>query len=309
MAVTTPIAMGFLRRNRRPEKHIPPVSLPVPPETAQLREVATASQKNPARRSDRILTPIRIQVSGVDAAGNSFEEETITISVNKHGACISSQHMFRPNQEITIQNLETNITTKFRVVGELGRVFGDRREWGVETDCPDCNIWGLEFALPPDDAQPKVLISCTDCQKGILSPLSSIEYDVLLYTGVISRHCQFCDQTTRWAPSGKPPEPLLIARAVRPVSSPMERRKHRRRNLMMLLRVRNKQGGSETAQTLDVSKGGVRFLSKRTYQVGDTIYLTLPSSDKTTPAETRGVIVRAELSQRGTSYGVRFEKE
>jgi len=77
----------------------------------------------------------------------------------------------------------------------------------------------------------------------------------------------------------------------------------------MLLRVRNNQGESEVAQTLDVSKGGVRFLSKRTYQVGDSVYLTLPSADKTAPTETRGCIVRAELSQRGTAYGVRFEKD
>ena len=301
--------MRFPRHNRQSERQIPPVHPPVTAETTNPREGAPAPKLSSARRSDRILTPIRIQVSGVDAAGNSFEEETITISVNKHGACISLQQALRPNEQIKIQNLENGIATKFRVVGELRQVFGARREWGVETDCPNCNIWGLEFALPPDDAQPKVLISCTDCQKGILSPLSSIEYDVLLYTGVISRHCQFCDQTTRWAPSGNPPEPLLIARAVRPVSNALERRKHRRRNLMMLLRVRNKQGGSETAQTLDVSKGGVRFLSKRTYQVGDTVYLTLPSADKAVATETRGCIVRAELSQRGTSYGVRFEKD
>lgn len=290
------------------------LTMPAPPaletvETSNAAATRSAIIPNPTRRSDRILTPIRIRVSGAEALGDTFEEETITVSVNKHGACISLQHTLRPDQEINIQNLENGIATKFRVVGELRQVFGARREWGVETHCPECNIWGLDFALPPDDTQPKVLISCTDCQKGILSPLSSIEYDVLLYTGVISRHCQFCDQTTRWAPSGNPPEPLLIARAVRPVSSPLERRKHRRRNLTMILRVRNEQGQSETAQTLDVSKGGVRFLSKRTYQVGDPVYLTLPSADKTTPTETRGCIVRAELSQRGTAYGVRFEKQ
>ncbi len=301
--------MRFRWRTRKPEKQLPPPRLQGTIGTINAPAPDPAINVRTSRRSDRILNPIRIRVSGVDAAGNSFEEETITVSVNKHGACISLQHVLRPNQEINIQNLENGITTKFRVVGELRQVFGARREWGVETACPECNIWGLEFALPPDDAQPKVLISCTDCQKGILSPLSSIEYDVLLYTGVISRHCQFCDQTTRWAPSGNSPEPLLIARAVRPVSSPLERRKHRRHNMTMLLRVRNKQGESEVAQTLDVSKGGVRFLSKRTYQAGDVVYMTLPSADKAVPTETRGCIVRAELSQRGTAYGVRFEKD
>jgi PilZ domain len=299
--------MRFRWRTRKSEQQLPP--------PRSQGTIGTIKAPDPAinvrtsRRSDRILNPIRIRVYGFDASGNTFEEETITVSVNKHGACISLQHMLRPEQEINIQNLENGIATKFRVVGELRQVFGARREWGVETHCPECNIWGLEFESPPDDAQPKVLISCTECKKGTLSPLTSIEYDVLLYTGVISRHCQFCDQTTRWGPSGNPPEPLLIARAVRPVSSPLERRKHRRHNMTMLLRVRNKQGEAETAQTLDVSKGGVRFLSRRTYQVGDSVYVTLPSADKTTPTETRGCIVRAELNQRGTAYGVRFEKD
>ena len=300
--------MRFRWRTRKAEPSLPPPAARGKVEMPKAPAADRAMNPNPTRRSDRILTPIRIRVSGADAFGETFEEETITVSVNKHGACISLQHMLQREQQISILNLENGISASFRVVGELRQVFGARREWGVETDCPECNIWGLQFELPPDDAQPKVLISCTECRKGILSPLTSIEYDVLLYTGVISRHCQFCDQTTRWAPSGNPPEPLLIARAVRPVSSPLERRKHRRHNLTMLLRVRNKQGEAETAQTLDVSKGGVRFLSRRTYQVGDPVNLTLPSADKTTPTETRGCIVRAELTQRGTAYGVRFEK-
>lgn len=244
----------------------------------------------------------------MDALGDSFEEETITISVNKHGACISLQHTLRREQAIQILNLENGISTSFRVVGELRQVFGDRREWGVETHCPDCNIWGLEFDPMPNDAQPKVLISCTECRKGALTPLTSIEYDVLLYTGVISRHCEFCDQTTRWGPGGNPPEPVLIARTVRPTANPMERRKHRRHNVTILLRIRMENGESETVQTLDVSKGGLRFLSRRDYQVGSAVYLTLPSSEKASPTETRGCIVRAESRQRGTAYGVRFEK-
>jgi hypothetical protein len=268
-----------------------------------------ATKVMPSRRSDRILAPIRIHVSGVDASGEPFEEDTITISVNKYGACISLQHMLLRDQEITIQNLENEVATQFRVVGELRHVFGARREWGVETHCPECNIWGLDFVLPPDDAQPKVLICCADCRNGALSPISSMEYDVLLFTGVISRHCEHCDQTTRWVPSGHSPEPQLIARAVRPVPSGLERRRHRRQRLTMLLRVRNDKGESEIAQTLDASKGGVCFVSKRTYRLGDLLYLTLPSADKPVPVETRGCIVRADASPRGTLYGVRFEKD
>ena len=109
--------MRFLRRNRRSEHPVPPVQPPGTAEAIRPREAAQVPNPNPTRRSDRILTPIQIRVSGVDAFGDTFEEQTITVSVNKHGACISLQHMLRPEQEINIQNLENGIATKFRVVG------------------------------------------------------------------------------------------------------------------------------------------------------------------------------------------------
>jgi hypothetical protein len=301
--------MRFLRRNRRSEPALPPIPTPVTAEPTRPPEVAPTPNMTPSRRSDRILTPIRIRVSGVNAAGDPFEEDSITISVNKHGACISLQNVLQPEQEITILNLENGVAAKFRVVGELRQVFGGRREWGVETHCPECNIWGLEFELPPEDAQPKVLVSCAECKNGVLTSLSSIQYDVLLYTGVISRHCEQCGQTTRWVPSGNSPEPQLIARALRPVPAALERRKHRRVHVTMLLRLRNEKGESETVQTLDASKGGVCFLSRRSYRVGECLYFTLPSTDKPAPTETRGCVVRAELGRQGTIYGVRFEKD
>ena len=260
------------------------------------------------RRSDRILVPLRIRVTGLDASSESFEEDSVTISVNKHGACISLQHLVLPEQKLTIRNLENGIATEFRVVGELRQVFGTRHEWGVESLCPECNIWGLDFAMPPEGAQPKILLCCAACKDGALRTISSIEYDVLLYTGVISRHCERCEQTTRWEPSGHSPEPQLIARAVKPVPAPLERRRHRRLKLTMLVRVRDARGESEVVQTLDVSKGGVCIVSKRTYKVGELLSLTLPSTDKPVPVEATGRVVRAQSTPRGNVYGVMFEK-
>jgi hypothetical protein len=295
-------AVGFTGNARESTPRSERPASPAPLESAKpLEEVKR-------RRSDRILVPLRIRVTGLDASSEPFEEESVTISVNKHGACISLQHQIVPAQKLTIKNLENGIATDFRVVGELRQVFGSRREWGVETLCPECNIWGLDFAMPPEGAQPKVMICCAACKNGALSTISSIEYDVLLYTGVISRHCERCDQTTRWEPSGHSPEPQLIARAVKPVPAALERRRHRRLTLTMLLRVRNARGESEIVQTLDVSKGGVCIVSKRAYKVGELLLLTLPSTDKLVPVEASGRVVRAQSTPRGNIYGIMFEK-
>jgi PilZ domain len=256
------------------------------------------------RRSDRILAPLRIRVAGVDASKRQFQEEAITVSVNKHGACISLLHDLKSDQEISIRNLENNIETKFRVVGELRQVFGNRREWGVETLCPDCNIWGLDFEQPPDHVQPKALICCATCKKGLLCSLSSIEYDVLLSTGTISRHCEPCGETTRWEPCKHSSE-LGIASS-RPVPSLIERRKHRRIGLSMLVRIRNSRGDSEVGQTVDVSKGGALFVAKHRYRTGESVYLTLPSKDKPHPIEVSASIVRVQTAERGFLYAVKF---
>jgi PilZ domain len=258
------------------------------------------------RRSDRILAPLRIRVSGVDAGGHAFEEDAITVSVNKHGACISLLHHLVPDNKISVRNLENNVEAQFRVVGELRQVFGNRREWGVETLCPECNIWGLEFEQPPDHIQPRALIWCSKCKNGALCSLSSIEYDVLLYAGAISRHCEPCGETTRWEPLHHVADTGIAP--VSPAPHGDERRKHKRVRLSMLLRVVDSQGQSEVAQTQDVSKGGVLFLAKHRYRVGDILYLTLPSIDKPVPTEARARVVRVQPAERGTLYAVKYEK-
>jgi PilZ domain len=257
------------------------------------------------RRSDRILVPLRILVSGVDAVSKPFQEEAVTVSVNKHGACISLLRQLLPDQKLSIRNLENDVEAEFRVVGELRQVFGERREWGVETLCPECNIWGLDFEQPPDHVQPKALICCSRCGNGSLSSLSSIEYDVLLAAGGISRHCESCGETTRWQPG-------QMGSDLAPGTSPApprvdERRKHRRVRLSMLVRVRDSQGESAVAQTLDVSKGGALFLSRRRHHAGDILYLTLPSTDKPAPVESRARVVRTQMTEHGTLYAVKFE--
>jgi len=127
--------------------------------------------------------------------------------------------------------------------------------------------------------QPKVLIECGACKSAMQSPLSSIEYDVLLATGLISRHCDRCKETTRWKPSEQPvtSEMITQSRQAEPLST--ERRKSRRLNLVMRLRVRNNWGVVDIAETRNVSKGGLCFLTKNssTWATKSTLRCPLPT--------------------------------
>lgn len=260
------------------------------------------------RRSDRILAPTRIRVIGNDVNGVSFAEETVTISFNQHGARISLTHSLLPDDIVLIMNLENSIEEEFRVVGGFQQVFGDRREWGVAAVNPESKIWGIKFMPPAEGIQPKVLIECAACKQAAQSPLSSIEYEVLLSTGLISRHCSRCGEHTRWKPSEQPISAAIIVSSVDNVGKRDEPRKARRLKLVMRIRVRNAWGRSDIAQTRDVSKAGLCFLSALRYNVADMVYITLPFADYQAPIETPGKIVWSAESSSGYFHGVCYQK-
>ncbi len=260
------------------------------------------------RRTDRVLAPVRIRVIGNDVSGVSFSEETVTVSFNQHGARISLTHPLLPDDILLVRNLANNIEEEFRVVGAFQQVFGSRREWGVEALNPESGIWGIEFSKPSDGLQPKVLIECAACKKAAQSPLSSIEYDVLLATGLISRHCDRCNETTRWRPSEQVVSLDMIQKGPKSEPPSTDRRKFRRLKLVMRLRVRTTWGVTDVAQTRDVSKGGLCFLSAQLFNPSDEVYITLPFADNQTPVETKGRIVWSMLATAGRYYGVAYVK-
>ena len=263
--------------------------------------------ENARRRTDRILAPIRIRVIGNDMSGVSFVEETITVSFNQQGARISLNHSLLLDDLVLMKNLENNIEEEFRVVGAFQQVFGDRREWGVEALNLESGIWGVEFSLPAEGLRSKVLIECAACKKAAQSELSSIEYDVLLATGLISRHCDRCGETTRWRPSEQILTADMIA-AAKPRPAGGEMRKVRRIRLNMRIRVRNMWGVSDICQTRDVSKVGLCFVSSQIFPVHDEVFITLPFTDLQVPVETKSRIVWSALGAGGRYYGVSYMK-
>ncbi len=260
------------------------------------------------RRSDRILGSVRIRVIGNNASGISFSEETETISFNKQGARISLTHALLPDDVLLIKNLENQIEEEFRVVGGFQQVFGGRQEWGVEVLNSASEIWGIEFTAPAEGIEPKVLIECAACKTAAHGALSSIEYEVLLSSGLISRHCERCGETTRWKPSTKVLTAEVVAASVRKVEVEGERRKTKRIKLTMRIRVRTVWGVSDIAQTRDVCKAGLGFVSNQRFQVGDEVYITMPFIDRQVPVEAKARIIWTLEASVGQLYGACYVK-
>jgi len=261
------------------------------------------------RRTERILAPIRIRVIGNDASGVSFAEETVTVSFNQQGARISLTHSLLPDDVLLVRNLENGVEEEFRVVGALQQVFGSRCEWGVEAIRPDRDIWGVGFAPNQDSSQPKVLIECGACLTAAQSIVSSIEFEVLLSTGLISRHCDRCNETTRWKPSTQVVTPEMVVRAKKGDTRGLQNtRRTRRLKLTMHLRVRNAWGVMDIAQTRDVSKAGLCFVSSQRFAPGDEIYIILPYAKNQAPLETTGKVIWTAPGTSGQFYGVEYSR-
>jgi hypothetical protein len=240
-------------------------------------------------------------------SGVSFAEETVTVSFNQQGARISLVHSLLADDIVLLTNLENGVEEEFRVVGAFQQVFGSRREWGVEAINQESSIWGVEFAPNDDIAQPKVLIECAACQTAAQTTLSSIEYEVLLATGLISRHCERCNETTRWRPSSQAVTEEILVRSKKAANPGTQTaRRTRRLKLTMQLRVRNSWGVVDIAQTRDVSKAGLCFISTQRFSPTDEIYITLPYAKSQTPVETKGRIVWAAQGNSGRYYGVEY---
>jgi len=60
------------------------------------------------RRSQRILLPLPVRISGERANGSPFSESTHTVVVNAHGALIKLREAVFAGQKLRIKNLGTN---------------------------------------------------------------------------------------------------------------------------------------------------------------------------------------------------------
>jgi hypothetical protein len=255
------------------------------------------------RRSDRIYVQVPVRLSGKDRSGAEFEEETVTVNINRHGACITLTQFIEPEQSVRVKNLRNGLEQDFRVVGLVRQVFGNRAEWGLELTDPEIDFWGVEFVPPPESVEPKILLQCMACSKVLLGFVSRLQFDMLMHTGLISRHCEQCGETTRWQPS-EPELPPEIARRISPPEH--ERRKNRRLRIAMHLRLTGANGESEIVQTADASKGGLCFFSKKPHAVGEWVSLILPYGEGGRPSETLAKVVWAREVPGGKLYGASY---
>jgi hypothetical protein len=289
------------------------------------------------RSSGRIAKEIAILLVGSDMEGKVFSEQTTTVLLSRHGAGILSQYVLSAEQELILRRLDTDKEAVVRVVGQLG-AHGEKYTYGVAFLDLQMDFWGIQFPTLTDSEKEasRVLLQCSSCKAREMVEQSDMESDVYLVNEEIVRSCKRCGSSTIWRratgedaseniplanthlkakESAKPTETLQAASAD-PAPAPQisarpeNKRKHVRTKVNFKACVRSHTFGDDIVTCEDISRGGLRFKSRREYTANTEIEVAAPYSPGTPDIFVRGKIVYvAELKQeRRFRCGVCYAK-
>lgn len=113
-------------------------------------ESQISSSQGNARRSQRVLAHIRVNVRRREGANNVLSEDTHTLVVSAHGALLRLAMIVRPGDALTLKNLMSQEEKEIRVVRM------DQKQTpkavAVEFTTPAPKFWHIDF--PPPDWEP-----------------------------------------------------------------------------------------------------------------------------------------------------------
>ena len=254
------------------------------------------------RRSDRVSIAVPVQVYGTEFTGEAYMEQTQTQLLSRHGAALVMTRKMVPQEQIIIRNLANHREAVAQVVGEMGMQAKDYI-YGVALLDPAVNLWDINFLplSPAEEATLRLLLECKICgaQEQVL--LKEFETDVFGAKENLSRDCQRCREATQWriaAQESLTGQPANGNTRQTPVPSPYggtPGTQNDRKNLRLKLNISacvrlpgfNEQ---EIVEVENVSRGGLSFLSARSYFSGSILEVAAPYTRDAT-----NVFVRSRL--------------
>jgi len=248
------------------------------------------------RRSSRIKEEIPITLIGSDTEGKVFLEHTRTTLISLHGAGVVSQYKLSPEQEMLIRLQDCDKEAEVRVIGQIG-IQVDSFVYGVAFLQAHLNFWGREFLQLTESKARFLTLECSRCQSRESIEHSDLEFDVYAFHENVVRNCKKCGSSTVWRVSSSQikeevissePEqrhessfqsnPEVLPGVPTERNPPENRRKHRRTKVTFAACVRRPGFEDDVVVCEDMSRGGVRFKSRRVYFVDTMIGIAVPYS-------------------------------
>jgi hypothetical protein len=272
----------------------------------------SAMHPSGVRRSGRIAEQIPVTLIGTDTDGKTFLEHTHTLLLSRYGASVVSKYRLSPEQEMILRWPESNKEMDVRIVGQVGMHLANY-SYGVAFLDLKINFWdrGFEQVAELERDSISVALECTRCNRQESVAQGGLELDVYAFNENVIRYCKECATSTTWKvcqATGKP----TPANAELPNARPDEaavpagrnalenKRKHRRLKVNVAVCIRRPGFDDDVAICEDMSRGGVRFRSRRQYFADTNIELAVPytraSSDIFVPAQ---ILWVQDLDERG----------
>jgi hypothetical protein len=250
------------------------------------------------RRSGRIPREIPILLVGSDLDGKVFSENTRTVVLSRHGAGIISQYKLVPEQELIVRRLDKDTEVEIRIVGQIGSQ-SDNYTYGVSFLDPEIDFWGLNFPLSTEAEiqASRALLECSSCKHREAVQHSDLEADVFAINEGIVRFCKNCGSSTFWKqasgdksdwpepaqaqePSSSPKQAAMQSAsapaALKPAAPPENKRKYARTKVNCKACIRQPGHTQDIVTCEDMSRGGLRFKSRKQYFQGTTIEVAAP---------------------------------
>ncbi len=262
---------------------------------------ATSPAFTGVRKSDRIRYGYSLRLIGTDQNGYEFEGDARTEVVTRDGGLLVTAFTLATGQKINLARADKKLEA--RVIGQCG-IRDESNLYGFQFTEPAIGFWDVKFPeLTEGSGVARLVLQCSRCSRQEVMHLGEIEMVVFENMHLIPHRCENCGNETLWnEPQIVGDNGVVVGSRAYDVRSQLLQprrtsndRKYTRISMKNAKACLHRKGFADDIVTVvDLSRGGVRFLSLVDYTPGAVVEVAVPYTAGGANVFTPGKIVRVK---------------